>query len=97
MNFPIHFCDLLDRRDMGVMQKTFEVDFCADWWGGCGRLVLFSFCLLGLTHCFRRDGLTIFRQCIEGVGKQREKEMPGSVPWGKKEKTHQTQPKRLCR
>ena len=27
----------------------------------------------GLTHCFRRDSLTFFRQCMGGVGKQRER------------------------
>jgi len=40
MNFPIHFCDLLDCRDMGSMQKTFEVGV----WEGFVRS---SFCLPG--------------------------------------------------
>lgn len=59
MNFPIHFCDLLDGRDVGIMQKTFEVGV----WEGL--FALLSACP-GLTHCFRRDSLTIFRQCIWG-------------------------------
>lgn len=90
MNFPIHFYDLLEGRDMGIMQKTFEV-------GVCGRVCSLFFLLARVSRTVLGGiALPFSGNAWRGGSGDRERRRSLTVCLGgEKEKTHQAQPEQL--